>query len=205
MTFTFYEVQPDGAFRYLDIDEDRDDGWRWMMAGHRDGLEIDGRTWGDTWNPPPVHALDRGPEGDFAGIAYISCGAFAVRPEALQQHDELEIFLGLAGELLPLPCDGREFKLVNVTEVVDALDWENSIHIETGRPGVPSPQQSMIADLRFRLDRLGGQIFKIPERVRSQIFYWERSTDDPGEQFRRYCEQSGLTGLEFQPIYSTPS
>jgi hypothetical protein len=201
-TITFYEVRPDAAFGYLDIDGERDEGWRWLIPGHRDGLEVDGRAWGDTWRPPPVHFTDTEP-GDFAGIAYISCGAFAVRLEALQEHGDLEVFLGLAGELLPLPCDGREFKLVNVTEVVDALDWQSSINRETGEPGVPSPQASEIQDPRFHVDRLDGQLFKIPESAGSEIFYWERSTGRPGEQFRRYCEQRRLTGLEFRPIYST--
>ena len=200
---TFYEVRPDEGFRYLDIDADRDEGWRWL-SGHRDGLEIDGRTWGDAWEPPPVRWLanDEDPEGDFCGIAHISCGAFAVRPEAFRQHEDLEVYLGLAGELLPLPCEGREFTLVNVTDVVDALDWENAINRYTGMPGVPHPEKSMIDSPRFHLDRLDGQLFKIPERT-TEIFYWERSTDHPSEQFRGYCDRSGLTGLWFKPIYST--
>jgi hypothetical protein len=195
-TVTFFEVRPDERYRYLDLDPDR--GGRWWLPGHPDGLEIDGRTWGDAWDPPPVLARDAGPEGDFCGISHISCSAFAVRPEAMQD-EYLELLLSYAGELLPLPCEGREFTLVNVTNVVDALDWENSTKRGFSDPGYA--RAFNIDRPRFHFDRLGEQLFKIPEHATAAIYYWERSTDDPNEQLRRYCESSGLTGLSFRRIY----
>jgi len=199
-------VRLEEGFRVLTFDEEG--GWRFWLSGHRDGLELNGRAWGNAWDPPPVRLYsdhDReSPEADFSGVVPVSEGAFAVRPEAFR-HQDLEMFLGLAGELLPLPYDGREFKLLNVTDCVDALDWDQTIKKATGIEGAGYPRSTNIDQPRFHLDRLRGQIFKIPEHATSTIYYWERSTDDPSEQFRRSCERTGLTGLRFQPIYSTPA
>ena len=95
-------------------------------------------------------------------------GAFAVRPEAFR-HDDLEVFLGLAGELLSLPCEGREFKLLNITECLDALDWDQSTKKVTGRAAAGYPEAFNLDSPRFHLDRLGGQLFKIPEDAHAAI------------------------------------
>jgi len=56
----------------------------------------------------------------------------------------------------------------------------------------------------FRLDRLGWQLFKVPETAVTNIYYCEHS-GMAEEPFRLFCEREGLKGLIFTAIYSTES
>jgi len=206
-TITFYDVECDvERYQYFLLE----DGVRPR------GLVSDGRPWTDIWEPPRVFSFQpRLREGDFWRIG-LGGECFAVRPETLGQTS-VAIFLQPAGEFLPLPYEGRQFQVLNITECIDALDRERTAwdfyedldlsdldpldrkHIEEldTPPAVRSPV--------FRLDRLGWQLFKVPETAMTNIYYWERNLDGEEEQFRRYCERHELTGLVFTEIYSTES
>jgi hypothetical protein len=210
-TITFYEVGTDpDRYQYFLLEE----------IG-RVGLLSDGRPWEDNWLPPKVFSFQpRLREGDFWDFGLGAVGkCFAVRPEALQRT-EVSHFLNSAGELLALPYLGREFKVLNITECIDALDHERTTYREdmefdeeeldelddeTRRLIEEEPSERQVKTPVFRLDRLGWQLFKVPETAITKIYYWERSEDDPEQQFRPYCQTQGLTGLTFTPIYSIDS
>jgi hypothetical protein len=186
-TITFFEVETDPDVYQYFLFEDPD---------AVDGVIFDGSPKRDTWSPPEVYSYQpRLREGDFWDFGLGGVGAaFAVRPEALET---VEYHLSFAGELLPLPYQGREFVVANITECIDALDHDATtwVHDERGkRHDVRAPV--------FRLDRLGWSLFKVPETAITRIYCWQ---DDPeaAEQFKSCVEIEGLTGLRFKELYST--
>lgn len=189
-----------------------------MGIGGDINLVFDGR---DVWQPPKVFSFQpRLREGDLCNFGLGGFGnVFAVRPEALE-HGHLAKFLESAGELLPLPYEGREFTVLNITECFDALDRERTVYREPveldefelakldeiDRQCLEEDDLERVVDEPiFRLDRLRGQLFKVPETAVSKIYYWERSVGGADEQPRRYCDREGLTGLVFREFYSTES
>jgi hypothetical protein len=149
----------------------------------------------------------------------IGGATFAVRAEALNRG-HLSVFLQRAGELLPLEYNEEEFFVLNITECIDALDRSRSswsepiVFVEADLAGLDEVtrrgllEEEVPPDLAvpyFDQERLGWQLFKIPETAMTDIYYWERSLDGPDEQFRAYCEREGLTGLGFEALYSVES
>lgn len=199
-TITFFDVDADvERFQYF-LFEDADEALK---------LVSNGNPWKDHWVPPDVYSFQpRLREGDFWNLGGVG-RCFAVRPEAFETG--VDLFLQPAGELLPLPYQGREFQVLNITECIDALDREQTTwyryddldeeEFDHGPREVfkPPPRVEKPA---FRLDRLGWQLFKIPETAVTNIYYWERSLDGEEEQFRHFCERHGLTGLTFTEIYT---
>jgi hypothetical protein len=114
----------------------------------------------------------------------------------LELRHELRQYLASVGELLPLPYRGREFAVWNLTECIDALDADASVwlHHDNGeRFRVESP--------RFRRDRLGWNVFKVPEMPQS-IFAWVDDRIERRQLFKLRVEDDRLTGLIFRELYS---
>lgn len=207
-TITFFDVEADvDAYQYL------------LLHGERPGTRFNGRPGAEAWHPPVVRSFQpRLRDGNFWGMLGFGGASFAVTSETLRSTT-IEVFLARAGELLPLLLNGREFFALNVTECIDALDREHTLwdyyeDVDAEAPGVEPGERTLIEQLHregevdrpvFRLDRLGWQLFKVPETAWTNIYYWERSEDDPQDQFRRVCEAHRLSGLKFTPIYSAES
>jgi hypothetical protein len=207
-TITFFDVGPDlETYQYL------------LVEGDQPEVNFDGSPARDQWWSPDVISFQpRLREGDFWGVLGLGGASFAVRPETLEST-QVELFLRPAGELLPLMYEGREFRVMNITECIDALDreatvWDYYEDVDSEADDVEPLERELIKKLHetgevdrpvFRLDRLGWQLFKVPETAWTNIYYWERSEDDPRDQFRGFCELHGLTGLQFTPIYTTES
>lgn len=205
-TLTFFEVgtEPD-LYQYFVVDEP---GW---------DIVFDGRPVADHWYAPSVSSFQpRLREGDFWNFGVGAYGAcLAVRPEALGET-HIGGFLERAGELLPFEYGSRTFSVLNITECIDALDRERTSWVDRSDMDVEEIAGDLADELAdaissappkvdtpmFDLERLGWQLFKIPETAITSIYYWERSIDDPRDQFRGVYEAHGLTGLTFTPIYS---
>ncbi len=160
---------------------------------------FDGSSRAKTWTPPSVFSLKpTREEPDFMDFGMGGNGAvWAIRPEAFQCAPELHHYLYAAGELLPLNYNGRNFQLLNVTEVLNALDTERTTwdYYDDGtRADIEKPA--------FRSDRLSEQLFKIPETALSKIYCWE-DTLNTADEFKAYVERHGLTGLTFDLIEAT--
>jgi hypothetical protein len=190
VVLTFYEITSDpDSFQYFMLED----------ASAADRYEFDGRPLLERWRAPAVSSYQpRLPEGDFwdFGLGAFGATVFAVRPEALARPGVSE-YLASVGELLPLPYRGRDFAVWNITECIDALDREASswLHYESGerfRVDVP----------RFRSDRLGWNVFKIPE-IPGSIFAWVDEKSERRQLFKHLVENEGLTGLVFRDLYST--
>jgi hypothetical protein len=185
---TFFEVESDSdRYQYFLLED----------ASVADRYEFDGRPLSDVWRPPAVYSYQpRLLEADFWNFGLGAFGTvFAIRPEALQRN-ELRQYVASVGELLPLPYRGREFAVWNVTETIDALDADASVwlHYDNGeRFRVESP--------RFRRDRLGWNVFKVPELPHS-IFAWVDDRIERHQLFKHRVDDSRLTGLIFRELYS---
>lgn len=207
---TFYTVRADlDSFQHFVVDDE---------LSTRE--PFDGRPLFNLWRPPRIRMLMPNLQvGAFTGVMGIGGASFAVFDD-VREHGHLSIFLDRAGELLPLLHDERPLHVLNVTECRDALDAARSEWAEPGgfdEADLDGYDEATKLELRgledvptlevphFRQDRLGWQIFKIPETAITDIYYWERSEDGPDEQFRAYCQREGLKGLLFEELYTANS
>jgi hypothetical protein len=151
-------------------------------------------------------------------MGLVGAATICISPEQLE-FGYLASFLEPAGELLELTCGSKTYLLLNVTECIDALDADHTTYKTTPLADLPldgvdeetlrilarRPRTKRVVDPVFALDRLGWQLFKVPQTAIREMYYWERSEDDEAEQFRLYCERNGLLGLSFEFIYATES
>jgi hypothetical protein len=185
---TFYEAYADVArFQYFLLED----------ASAADAYDFDGRPLSHIWRPPAVFSYQpRLPEPDFWSLGLGAFGTvFAVSPEALDRPD-LRQYLASVGELLPLPYEGRDFAVWNITECIDALDHDASewLRYDDG-------ERFRVETPRFRLDRIGWNVFKVPE-IPSSIFAWTDDGTDRQQLFRYLVDDERLTGIVFSEIYS---
>jgi hypothetical protein len=188
VALTFYEVDADpDRFQYFLLED----------ASAADDYDFDGRPLSQIWRPPAVYSYQpRLPEGDFWSFGLGAFGTvFAVRPEALDRPG-LRQYLTSVGELLPLPYRGREFAVWNITECIDALDAEASewLHYDDGA-------RFRVAKPRFRPDRVGWNVFKVPE-IPTSIFAWTDDRTERQQLFKSLVDDEQLTGIVFREIDS---
>jgi hypothetical protein len=187
-TITFYEVKTDpDSYQYLLLGDELDP---------EDVPAFDGRPYRGRWKPPPVYSFQpRLPEPVFWDFGLGAAGAtFAVQMDGPAQP-ELASYLEPAGELLPFSHDGKPFAVLNVTECIAALDEDASewLHYDTG-------ERFRVAKPAFRRNRLGYNLFKVPETAFDALYCWEDSADR-ADQFKAYVEREQLTGLVFEEIH----
>jgi hypothetical protein len=188
VALTFYEVDADpDRFQYFLLED----------ASAADHYHFDGRPLSQIWRPPAVYSYQpRLPEGDFWSFGLGAFGTvFALRPEALDRPG-LRQYLTSVGELLPLPYRGREFAVWNITECIDALDAEASewLHYDDGA-------RFRVAKPRFRPDRVGWNVFKVPE-IPTSIFAWTDDRTERQQLFKSLVDDEQLTGIVFREIDS---
>ncbi|GGG18419.1 imm11 family protein [Paenibacillus aceti] len=105
----------------------------------------------------------------------------------------LEPYLNSNAELLPLQHPSKAYYAVNVTRIIDALDYENSvIEYVKGRPHLIDQVHRFV----FKLDVIQEHaIFKIPEYKSLRIFV----TDT----FKDAVEANGLKGFTFELLWDS--
>jgi hypothetical protein len=155
-------------------------------------LIFDGTLRLGNWSPPSVYVfMPRHRPGDFYQFGG---GALITTPRATEA---LEEFLEMAGELLPLPYDGTNYTILNVTEVINCLDREQT-EWQRGADGAPI----WIKRFVFHRDRFTqSPLFKIPETSRSSILVVE-GLRAPHEEFRFTVTRAGLSGLVFRELWN---
>jgi hypothetical protein len=148
----------------------------------------------DTWSSPSVFVfkpmLKAGDFYQFEGDLLITSPRAT---EVLRTH------LEMAGELLPLPYQGEEYTVLNVTECINCLDGDKTewaVDDETGERLYPEKYV-------FHRDRFTeSALFKIPETHGAEILVVE-GLHDPEEEFRYMVEQANLKGLIFVQFWSS--
>jgi len=183
MTVRVHEIDADLSFQYLLLsDRGRAESFR------LEGLPI------TNWVPPKVFSYKpQLPAGDFWSVE-LGLGAYAVTPEVAQAAWHL---LQSAGQLLPLPYQGREFQLLNVTETVNCLDHQRAEILTDSTSG----SFMRIQRYAFHIDRLPeSSIFKIPETRRTTV-YCSQGLRVGDDDFKGYVEKHRLRGLKFKEVW----
>ena len=164
---------------------------QWVMPVDKADHEVFGSLYGESkqknWKPIRMKLINPDLGKTYKEADFPWCGAQTVilRKGAVER---LRPLLLEAGEFLPLVCDDAELSLWNVTNVVDALDYERSKIVRF-------PSSGRIMDIRehvFRPHLLGPQpAFKLPGRL--PIYLGSRFVDE--------VTASGLTGLKFKQVW----
>lgn len=146
----------------------------------------------DSWVPPKVFSLHpKLKDGDFWAY-WGRSGTMITTPQATAMLGSL---LEIAGEVLPLPFDGRTFSLLNVLECVNCLNTEKSIWFNNERK-IGRPQKYVFHPSRFTTT-----LFKIPETCSAEILVLERE-GDPFNEFKAFVEAQKMTGINFKEIWT---
>lgn len=144
------------------------------------------------WEPPSVYVYKpRLTTGDF--YSFHQC-SLITSPRATIA---LAPFLEMAGELLPLPYNGQEYTLLNVTECINCLDHERTTWLKDATGANIVPLQYVFHNNRFATSSL----FKIPETYGGEILVVDRD-QGPDEEFKSAIELAGLQGILFKEIGS---
>ena len=165
--------------------------YEWVMPIDKADYDAVGSLYGESkqknWKPIRMKLINPDLGRTYKEADFPWCGAQTVvlRKEAVER---LRPLLLEAGEVLPLVCDDAELSLWNVTNVVDALDYERSKIVRF-------PSSGRIMDIRehvFKPHLLGSQPeFKIPGLL--TIYLGSRFVDE--------VTASGLTGLKFKQVW----
>lgn len=170
------------------------EGYEWVLPVHEEDFEIlrfDGTPRRAGWEPVPMRRLRVDARGqclqdsDFptcSGSDMLMCRERAVT--ALRET------LETCGELLPLACaDGLPLWTLNVTQLLDALDEEESTLLRVPETG----KILRVIAPRFRRQKLAGsRLFKLAQAPKGLIY--------ASEEFVRSVQPLGLRGIEFKEV-----
>lgn len=146
----------------------------------------------DRWIPPPVFIFE--PKLKAGDFFQFSSSVLITSPRATEL---LRTHLEMAGELLPLPYQGQEFTLLNITECINCLDYQNSEWVTDEQTGT-ALWLKKYAFHRHRFTE--SSLFKIPETSRSEILLVE-GLHEPEEEFRAIVQREHLEGLIFEELW----
>jgi hypothetical protein len=174
-------------------------------AGDFDLLRLAGDSRTFKWNPPQVvieKSVAKRKKGDNWN--------FNSQPLifSMRAAEALEKLLKPVGRLLPLVHEGEEYRVLQVTAVIDCLDPSQTL--VQYYDDTPKPKQGTMKDAirivgkdnveimkpAFALRRLGKTaVFKIPQ---NPAFLFVR------ESFKRAVEDAELQGFEFKEVWRQP-
>lgn len=145
---------------------------------------FDGRLKARGWIPQRIKRADSSTKPLLDAPIFLYSGIILLSGEAISV---LAAYLRDSCELLPVICDEGDFSIVNVTAVLDCIDYERAVFEKSGTSG----RVLWFDRYAFLPDKIGNHdIFKISEFPRSRIFV----TD----QFKKVVEENGITGLGFR-------
>ncbi|MEJ7569353.1 MAG: hypothetical protein WKF41_13940 [Gaiellaceae bacterium] len=185
------------AIRFFEVSSSVDACQYFLFDDPEKALEydLDGRFLTDTWIAPTMFSFQpKLPACDFWGFGQLA--AFATSQTLLDGRSEIREVLLSCGELLPFKHNGEAFYVFNITACYDSLDKDATVW-----DTFPKWADPVVKEPHFDTQRLGGELFKIPETSLSAIYYWEREGFED-QQFRRMCQEAGLTGLTFKLLYT---
>lgn len=153
-------------------------------------LLINGAPRLESWIPLPMKIIrrDRKVQLMESDAPWCESHALIFKPAVIQK---LGSVLKNYGELLPLNCPGEDLVVLNVTNILDALNIENSdvTRFSTGKI-------MMIRKYEFRPEIVGkSELFKIPDVRVSPTF--------ASQNFVDRWQASGFKGLDFELVWSS--
>lgn len=145
--------------------------------------EFDGRNQLSNWKPVKVIDYEGIIKGDMPGLPGVP--VFSERAVI-----ELNQLLNDQVELLPLNHPTEKYYIINVVNVVDAVDYENSKVKRFSSSG----RVMRFDKYAFHLEPIKNQhIFKIPELPKAYVFV--------SDEFRDRVLNSALTGFQFIEVW----
>lgn len=106
--------------------------------------------------------------------------------------NELRDYLEGNAEILPISCEGKKFYIINVTNVMDCIDYEASEY-KTFRDGVRIMRFTKYAFLRDKIENV--HIFKIKDEPLRSPFV--------SDAFRQKILDSNLIGFKFELVWDS--
>ena len=151
-------------------------------------VSLDGRSWIDEWEPVELKRMygEGLPLSDFPH--YYSNPVMS--DSAIKILDPL---IKDSVEYLPLVFDEKNYTMVNVTKILNVIDYEKSEY-ET----FPDSERILMFDkYSFRIcdDLLNNDLFKIIDEPKSYVFASDR--------FKKCVEDNGLTGFNFELVWDS--
>ncbi|MPM91300.1 hypothetical protein SDC9_138428 [bioreactor metagenome] len=170
-----------------------DDATMNYLAPHGEGFN--GVPFGRKWRIPDFY-IEKPlvPKPNFFRV----CLAMACDEEARELSGEA---LEMSGEFLPIRVKGEEglFWIYNITNTINAVDHEKSVWQKLG----PGPNDRFLKEPAFIPTRLGEEtIFKIREDRGARMYCVEFTGDPDDGEFKAVVEYHGLTGLEFELVWT---
>lgn len=156
-----------------------------------DALNFNGRSKVRGWIPPEVYI--RKPKLKRGNFIHLTAGSGCLVFDHFS-YAHLRDILEPAGEILPLPFEGEELYILNVTVCVEALDPFNTTW--NHRDGV----KTEVAKYAFDRKQLpNSSLFKIPETCRATTLTYSGLNIE--REFKTRVEKLGLTGLLFKELW----
>ena len=148
-----------------------------------------GQPQGTAWHPVAMKLLrqdDHGRTQQFADLPWFGEHVLILRPSAVRALGDL---CREAGELLPLTCQDAELMAWNVTNAIDALDFEKSKVVRFPTSG----RVMKVTEHVFRPHRVQGcHAFRVPEL----------NTIYVDEEFTARVRDAKLTGTSFRQVWA---
>ena len=145
--------------------------------------KFNGDTLKGTWSPLKVEIIEEIKKSDFPSLA---SSALVISERALLQ---LKHLLEDTTEVLPLRCEMGMYFILNVVEISDCLDRENSSFVTFRNSNKIKEIYECVLDSK-RISHK--HIFKISDQLKSYPFV--------SEQFKQIVEEAGLDGILFKEI-----
>ncbi len=109
--------------------------------------------------------------------------------------------LEMSGEFLPIRVEGEpgEYWIYNITNTINVVDHKQSDWDQYG----PTPDDQVLKKPAFIPTRFGEEtIFKIREDRGARMYCVEFTGDPDDGEFKAVVEHHGLTGLEFELVWT---
>lgn len=153
------------------------------------GSKFVGKSIKDNWTPLKIKLIEHGGKLKKGDIPYLSPGVPIFSKKAINVLNE---YLSKNTEILPIDFNGDEYSLINVINLLDGIDYKNSV-IEY----YSDKKRIMAFDkYAFIKEKVENQhIFKIVELPRADVFI--------SDEFRNKVIESGLEGFKFVEVWDT--
>ena len=137
----------------------------------------------------PIQLLRMDGEGEFSNTPGLSAHIPVFDVEAV---DTLKEYLNGNAEVLPIFCEDKEFYIINVTNVVDCIDYGASEY-KTFRDGVKIMRFIKYAFIAKEIENI--HIFKIKDQPLGRPFV--------SDEVRNKVLASKLTGFKFELVWDS--
>lgn len=161
------------------------DNEKWIEFGNK----FEGKSLKDNWIPLKLKLIEHGGKLKKGDMPYLSPGVPILSIKAINALNE---YLVKNTEILPIDFSDADYKLINVINLLDGIDYKKSV-VEY----YSDKKRIMAFDkYSFILEKVENQhIFKILEQPRADVFV--------SDEFRNKVIESDLKGFKFVEVWDS--